>query len=97
MPCPACRAVVPNRHPVGKPYRCAACGAELQLSRRQGNVEFWIGILVAAALAWLLGFRGWALAGMTALFAIPVGFLSIPVFEKLWPARLEPYDGGRVI
>ena len=97
MPCPICGAIVPNRHPVGKPYKCEKCGASLQLSRRRNNVEGWTNLAIALIVAWMFGFRGWLLAGATAGLFLAFLALSVPITEKLWPSRLEPYDGGRVI
>lgn len=97
MPCPICGAIVPNRHPVGKPFKCERCGASLQLSRRRSSVEGWIDLAIALIGAWMLGNRGWLLVGATVGLYIALLFLSVPISEKVWPSRLEPYDGGRVI
>lgn len=67
--CPRCHAVVPNRRPVGRTYRCPGCASELQTS--------------------------WIMTGL--LLIIPIGFLSVPLMARLWPTKLEPWDGGRVI
>jgi len=96
-PCPKCKAIVPNRHPVGKPYRCINCRSELQLSRSQLKIEFWIDLAIAAMIAWLLGARHWSFVVATIIISVPVGLLSVPLWEKLWPMRLEPWDGKRVI
>lgn len=95
-PCPVCGAIVSNRKAVGKPYRCAACGSELQQAKRQGNIQFWIGVGVAGIAAWALGCRGWAWAGVACLLIVPVGLAAVPLWEWIWPKKLERYEGGRI-
>lgn len=94
--CPLCGAVVPNRKPVGKPFVCPDCSAELQLSARQTRIEGSIDIAIGLAAAWLLGFRGWGFAAMSVVFYAVALIVITPLEIKLWPTKLEPYKGGRI-
>lgn len=96
-PCPKCGTIVPNRHGIGKPYECARCGTKLQLNHIQSNIIFWLGIGVAALISRLLGFRNWGFVGVTIALVVPVGVLAAPIFERVWPSRLELWDGRRVV
>lgn len=90
-----CSAVVPNAKPFSRPFECEKCGAKLQFCKRQNKILAWIPAPPAVAVAWMLRFRGWQLAGASIVLFFVIGFLSYPVIEKIWPARLEPWDGGR--
>lgn len=96
-PCPKCGAIVPNRKPFAKPFKCVRCGVELQASRRQDRIQGLSGLPIAFVLALGFGYRGWALVGMTLLLYLPAGFLVFPLVQWLWPTRLEPYDGKRIL
>lgn len=95
--CPLCGATVSNSHPVGRPYKCVGCGALLQDRRRQAFSRGAIDLGAALVACWLLGFRGWVLAGMAPVMFVVILLLSVPLWEKVWPIGLEPWDGRRVI
>lgn len=96
-PCPVCGMIVSNAHPVGKPYKCANCGAELQERRQQNKAKGSVDLFVAFAIAWVFGARGWMLPVATAFLFIAVLVIAVPAWERIWPTRLEPWDGKRVI
>lgn len=97
MHCPLCAAIVPNRHPVFEPRTCQHCGAKLQPCAKQASIRFLPGVAIAIALALGFGCRGWTLILVTLLLLVPSGVLCAPLLEWLWPTRLEPWDGRRVI
>jgi len=94
-PCPVCGAIVPNGHPVGRPYRCEGCGAQLQISLKQAAAKDGTNLSIAAATAWLLGFRGWALLSAALLSFLVLFVFAVPLWEQAWPAHLELYRTGR--
>lgn len=96
MYCPECGVLVPNAKPLGKPHVCPGCGAELQLANSQMNGRAMIVAVVSVLSIWTLGFRGWALVGLSLVAYFPLTLILAPVFILLWPARLEPYDGHRI-
>lgn len=93
MPCPACRAVVPNRKPIGRPYECTNCHTLLQPRMRQAQIEGWGFVAVAFIAAWLLGYRGWELVGIGAVFFVVLELALTPILGRIWPMELERYDG----
>jgi hypothetical protein len=94
--CPVCGAIVPNSHPVGEPYICPGCGIRLQNCRARNALVGWIETAAGTGLAWVLGFRYWAFLGAAAALSVGIIFLAVPITEKIWPTKLEPYKGGRI-
>lgn len=93
LPCPLCGAIVPNAHPLGRPYKCQQCGAELQRRHSTNAHQAYAFFGAAAVIAWLTGLRYWALVGGTIGIFLGLMAILVPVIEKLWPTQLEPYDG----
>jgi len=99
--CPRCRKVVPwkDSH-LDRAFACPGCGAWLASSRAYTISLNVITLVIAAALLYRLGLRGWWLPVATIMLFYPVLFLVVGVARANRPPRLrETTDprGGMVL
>lgn len=91
--CPACRRMIPSEDIwVEPPFRCWACGQELQIASRYEWLTAVVSLSLSMPLAFILGMKGLAL-----LFGLLVGWIPFYVvllitFRVLIAPRLEKYQ-----
>lgn len=92
LKCPFCGGRLRNTElRIGKPLVCPTCAAKLQFSTSQINLDAVVGLLLSAALAYLMGIRGVWLIATTLLFWFPVGLIWEFVSWRIIPPRFEGY------
>ena len=95
--CPVCGARVPNEHVPRQPRICPGCGVKLQISHAYLKRESWIGTALTAVAAALLAHGFWQGLLLFALLFFPVALAISEVGLRLFPPKLEPYDGHKML
>ena len=95
--CPACGGQVPNEHPPGRPRTCSDCGAKLQFRQSDLRRDSKIGTALTAVAALAFGRGWWQDLLLFAILFLPVGLLVTQVSLRLFPPKLEPYDGHKML
>lgn len=94
--CPQCGGWVSSTRVPGTPYRCPRCLVELMRSPRADRVGDAIMLTLAVAATYLLGFRGWALLGGSAIAFVVILFAEAQLSLRFYPPKLVPYDGRKI-
>jgi uncharacterized protein (DUF983 family) len=95
--CPLCGAWVPITQAFGQPYECQRCGAKLQTCVRTSQRDALFAIVLATAVALVLGAKGWWIPVWSAVLWFPCVLAVLPVTLRYLPRKLEPWDGRKVV
>ena len=88
--CPFCAAALPNmQFRATAPLTCPGCGRQLQISRWYSWLTLLFSFAVTFAICFLIGLRGWRLAGIFLVIWFPVDVLSMFPFVRVFPPQFE--------
>jgi hypothetical protein len=95
--CPLCGSLVPSARPPGEPYTCPGCGTKLEVEK--AYLQRWgiVATLVAVAAALAFGARGWHILLLVVVIWFPAAIVVASLSARLFPPRLEPWDGRKVV
>jgi hypothetical protein len=90
--CPACLALQPVGVLDSESFTCAQCEARLRISRSSRRHTGYAMLIIAGALVYLAGARGWALLALTAIASYPTGLILSFFQLHLFPPSVEIND-----